>query len=189
MNTIETQSPPREHPRKYDWIPVVPLAITLIVCVLSMDGLYKTWLEPTGLHVWMEGIFPRGFSGFDRYTDDPVRYKVVFSWIIVVASISSFLVSLVSIGWLYRYIVTAPRSYIIAVCVYLFLLCFFLFDIHGPSRPEWSPTRSIRSLFFTGLYSFGFWAVGLSLSAYYAWNGFFAYIIFVVRGLIRPGDA
>lgn len=188
MNTVETQGPPREHPRKYDWIPVVPLAITLIVCVLSLDGLYKTWLEPAGLHIWMEDIFPRGFSGFNRYTDEPLRYKVVFSWIIVVASASGLLVSLASIVPLYRHIMKAPRVYIIAVCGYLFLLGFFLFDIHGPTRTDWGPTRSTRALFFSGLYSFGFWTVGLSLSAYYAWNAVVAGVAAVFRRSILLKD-
>jgi hypothetical protein len=189
MNTVETQSPPREHPRKYDWIPVVPLAITLIVCVLSLDGLYKTWLEPAGLHIWMEGVFPRGFSGFDRYTDEPLRYKVIFSWIILVSGISGLMVSLCTIGLFYRYIMRSPRTYIIAACVYLFLLGFFFFDIHGPSQPEWSPTRTIRNLFFNGLYSFGFWSVGLSLSAFYAWSVLFVYIVTVVRRLMHPAES
>jgi hypothetical protein len=185
MNTVENHNPPREHPRKYEWIPVIPLLITLIICVLSLDELYKIWLEPIGLHLWMEDAFPRGFSGFDKYTNDPLRYKVTFSWIILVSGFSGLLVSLCSIGLFYRYITRSPRTYIIAACIYLFSLSFFLFVIHGPSQPDWTPARSERSLFFNDLFSFAFWSVSLSLSAFYAWSVLLAYIIAVVRRLVR----
>ena len=187
MGTIEKSTAQRKHLGPNDWIPAVPLAITIVVCVLSLNGLYKTWLEPVGLHLWMEEMFPRGFSGFDRFTDDPVRYKIIFSWIVVVASASGLLVGLASIRVVYRHVLSFPRLYIFAVCGY-FLLIFFLLIYHGSSRPDWSPSRSIRSLFYTGLYSFGFWSVGLSLTAYYAWTGFFAGIFFTVRRLLSAED-
>ena len=187
MGIIEKHTAPRKYLGPNDWIPAVPLAITIVVCVLSLNGLYKTWLEPVGLHLWMEEMFPHGYFGFDRFTDDPIRYKVIFSWIVVVASVSGLLVSLAAIPIVYRHVFSFPRLYIFAVCGY-FLLIFFLLIYHGSSRLDWSPTRSIRSLFYSGLYSFVFWSVGLSLTAYYTWTAFFAGILFTIRRLLNPVD-
>jgi len=169
------------HPRRFDWIVVVPIAITFVVSLLSLDGLYQKWLEPVELHVWMESVFSRGFAGFDLYTDNPLRYKVIFSWVIVVSSAAGLLVSLASAPFMYRYIVQHPRQYVGIAVIYFFMLAFFLFLYHGPSNPDWSPSRSTRTVFYNGLYSFGFWSVALGGSSFYTWNGFLAGLTLTIR--------
>jgi len=171
----------RMHPRRFDWIVVGPIAITLVISLLSLDGLYQKWLEPVGLHAWMENVFPRGFSGFDLYADNPLRYKVIFSWIIVVSSAAGLLVSLASAPFMYRYIVQHPRHYVGMTIVYFLILAFLLLLYHGPSNTEFAPSRSTRTILYSGIYSFGFWSVALGGTSFYFWNAFFAALTLIAR--------
>jgi len=189
MKNADKKSVPRMHPRRFDWIVAIPITFTFLVCLMSLGGLYQTWLEPFGLHEWMKNVFHRGFSGFALYTDNPARYYVIFSWIIVGSCAASVIVSLASIPTLYKYIVQSPRHYIGLTITYLFMLSFFLFFYHGPSNPDWDPTRGTRTVFYSGLFSFGFWGFVLAGSSFYTWCGVFAGLGLVTRRVFGLEDA
>lgn len=176
------------HPPWISWAAAIPVAITMILSLASLGGLYQKWLEPIGLHIWMESVFTNSFSSFDLYADDPTRYKVMFSWIVVVASTSGFVVSLAFSWRIYKHVANHPQMYLALAGLFLVMLALLLLPHHGPRNVEIGLSRSTRRLFYSGIYSFGFWGLGLSGSAFFAGSALFSGIILTIRQLFGYRD-